>query len=747
MGKRKAASQEDFVARKKVTQDDSAVTTPTFSELLTDRTAQQQATLAPTIAPPTMTETSITVPPTMQPKGENIAPTQLQAARGSVIDSSGMSKTAALGAQGNEEAIAQSSSGEPVASATAATNGKKTTLEPDILKQIFYEIIIRGPPDSTPGHFGTPWHFTGFKHSVINCAARATLRGVCKLWADLIDDEINLWRYIHIDGKCIPSPPRMRWWGREAENYLELWHRRQVVNIVGEMPRATLSLERSQESFIDLVLVDPSYHSDSECWQPLLARPGLLEFIDAAMVKPMIGSLSISTEDIHFVKDLFDPEVHSYKRRRYDEGMEKLTDAKKVSLACDGEETDHFDLSTLPPSSAETFNGARTRTQRQIEEANKIEHASLRKKFKVWPALHTLRICIKGDTWINNLDQERCALPAERSPVLRHLELELHKPELYIKHPLWLWTFPYPQLTHLTLVTEEQSSILLGIIARCTLLESLTITLRHQDPEVHPTVTVEHHILALLKKLSVQIDVTSVRDPKVGRLFLDHISTPRLQSLEAITSNVDRAYPIVHLLTRSQCQLRELRLDFSSSALSGRRDGASDTDRFNLRELLYLVSPNLDTLAIQSGSMDNSWLEDFSAPHLKKFTVLCFGVSTYVHKMEEPDDASVAHDVALYVLRWAEEWMKVAPQEENSNRSIAFVAGSFPSMCHFRDGTEAFYGRTGYFQCEQVRSPDTVNTMVSRIRTMGGKINVVWTTVRMRTHEEQDVWCKQKEED
>ncbi|KAF6765690.1 hypothetical protein DFP72DRAFT_1058252 [Ephemerocybe angulata] len=345
----------------------------------------------------------------------------------------------------------------------------------------------------------------------------------------------------------------------------------------------------------------------------------------------------------------------------------------------------------------------------------------LRKKFKIWPALHTLRICIKDDTWI--YDRERCALPAERAPALRHIELEIHKHELRKEHPLWLWTFPYPQLTHLTLATAEPSVIPLGIVARILL----------SSPHS-------------LKKLSVQIDVTSVRDPEVGRLFLDHISTPRLQSLEVITYNVDRAYPIIHLLTRSRCELRELRLDFSSSALNGRRDRAPDTDRFNLRELLYLVSPTLHTLAIQCGRMDDSWLEEFSAPHLQKFVVLCFGIKK-PWKMEDPDDASAAHDAALYVLRWAEEWMKGAPQEENSNRSIEFVAGSFPTMLHFRDNTEAFYGRTAYCKCETVPTPDTVDMMVSTIRTMGGKVNVVWTTIRMHTHEEQDAWRKQKEED
>ncbi|KAF6765669.1 hypothetical protein DFP72DRAFT_1108580 [Ephemerocybe angulata] len=650
MGKRKAASQEDFVARKKVTQDDSAVTTPT-------ETAQQQATLAPTIAPPTMTETLITVPHTMQPEDETIAPTQVQAARGSVIDSPGVSKATAFGDQGNEETIAQSSSSEPVAAAAAAASGKKTPLNPDILKQIFYEIIERGPPDSTPGDFGTPWQFTGFKNTVIDCAARATLRGVCKLWADLIDDEINLWRHIHIDGKRIPSPPKMRikGWGREPENYAEPceddWNDLEVVNIVGEIPRAALSVERSQESPIDLVLVDPSYDPEpnlAEFGRPLLARPALLEFIDAAMVKPMIGSLSISTKDVQFVKDLFNPGVHSYERSICVDEMEELTDAKKISLACDGEETDHFDLSTLPP--ADTFNGVRTRTQRQIEGAKEIEHAKLRKKFKVWPALHTLRICIKDDTWI--YDRKRCALPAERAPALQHLELEIHKHELRKKHPLWLWTFPYPQLTHLTLATKETSAILLGIVARCTLLESVTITLCHQNPEVKPTLTVKHVVFALMKKLFVQMDMASTGDPKVGRLFLDHISTPRLQSLGVITRNVDRAYPIVHLLTRSQCQLRELRLDFSTTALIGRRDRAPETDRFNLRELLYLVSPTLHTLAIQCGPMDDSWLEEFSAPHLQKFTVLCFGIKKSPYEIEE--DASAAHEAALYVLRWAE---------------------------------------------------------------------------------------------
>ncbi|KAF6746976.1 hypothetical protein DFP72DRAFT_1050429 [Ephemerocybe angulata] len=354
MGKRKASSQGKSAPRKKVRKDESAITTST-------ETTEEQATPVPTISPLTVTEAPATGLPVVQPEGEEaITPTQVQAMQDSVIAPLRVSKV-----QSSTRGLTET-----------AKNG--AILDPDTLKRIFYEIIVRGPLDSTPGEFGTPWHFTGFRHSVINCAARATLRGVCKLWADLMDDEINLWRHIHIDGKRIPSPPKtwMKGWGREPENYVEPceddWNDLEVVNIVGEMPRAALSVERSQESPIDLVLVDPSYDPEpnlAEFGRPLLARPGLLEFIDAAMV----GSLSISTEDVHFVKDLFNPGVHSDERSVYDDGMKGPTDTKKISLACDGEETDHFNISTLPPSTANTFNGVRTRTQRQIEEVFNLE--------------------------------------------------------------------------------------------------------------------------------------------------------------------------------------------------------------------------------------------------------------------------------------------------------------------------------------------------------------------------------------
>ncbi|KAF6765689.1 hypothetical protein DFP72DRAFT_1162505 [Ephemerocybe angulata] len=312
MGKRKASSQGKSAPGKKVRKDESAVTTST-------ETTEEQAT-PPTISPLTVTEAPATGLPVVQPEGEEaITPTQVQATQDSVIAPLRVSEV-------------QSSTRGPT---ETAKNG--AVLDPDTLKRIFYEIIVRSPLDSTPGEFGTPWHFTGFRHSVINCAARATLRGVCKLWADLMDDEINLWTHIHIDGKRIPSPPKtwMKGWGREPENYAEPcdddWNDLEVVNIVGEMPRAALSVERSQETPIDLVLVDPSYDPEpnlAEFGRPLLARPGLLDFIDAAM----IGSLSISTEDIHFVKDLFNPGVHSDERSVYDDGMEGLTDTKKILL-------------------------------------------------------------------------------------------------------------------------------------------------------------------------------------------------------------------------------------------------------------------------------------------------------------------------------------------------------------------------------------------------------------------------------
>ncbi|KAF6745242.1 hypothetical protein DFP72DRAFT_1176397 [Ephemerocybe angulata] len=741
MPKRKAQSQKKSAPRKKVksastihteatqqrTAQGSAIalpvpigtpsTIPQEGEGAPD--TQQQTTQGSAIAAPVATA----APSTVQQEGED-APVPIPVSEQAVQDSSIalplLAEATPTVHQEEEESVEESTS-DLVAPATAENVEKKTILDPDTLMRIFYEVILRTPTKVFPGNFGTPWHFAGYKQSVIDCSARATLRSVCKHWADLIADEINLWRDIHIDGKRIPSP--LKSYGELPEGEESVL----PVVIVGEMPRAALSVERSQESPINLVLVDPTYDPEPhlfELGRAYLPRPGVLEFLHAVMDKPMVSSLSISTDDIHFVKDFFNAGEYLYERnmpRDVEGEMGELTDAKKISLACDGEETDHFDLSTLPPSTTDTFNGVRTRAQRRIE----FERvARLRKKFKVWPELHTLRICTRDDDLGG-----RCALPAERAPALRHLELDLPN-EL----PLWLWTFPYPQLTHLTLATGAPSVILLGILARCISLESLTITLRyHHHPEVD-TLTVERIVLSLLNKLSVQIDVCGSGDPKVGRPFLDHISTPCLQSLEVITRNVDRACPITHLLRRSQCQLRELRLDFSASVLdpcTGLRTYISPADRFNLPELLHFVSPTLEKLAIQSGQMDGSWLEQFSAPHLQKITILCFGIEQEIYKRKEIDDIhGAAHDLALYVLRWAEKRMKGATEEEKSKLRIEYLAGRASSGVRDSDGADVFYGKSIYGRCEKAPGPDTVGLMLSRIRALGGNIDVWWTTIK-----------------
>ncbi|KAF6745259.1 hypothetical protein DFP72DRAFT_856645 [Ephemerocybe angulata] len=744
--KRKASSQKKPVPRKKVKQDGNAATAPSHMETTQQQSAQDAANATP----------GAMGTPTTVPEGEGATiPTSVtkQATQDTNTAALTVAESASTVQQESEDTAQVANSSEIVILDTSGALEKKTcfiaNLDTDTLIRIFYEAILRVPPNSTPGQFGTPWHFNGFKHPVIYCATRATLRSVCKQWADLISDAINLWRDIHIDGQRIPSPAKWWWkgWRPDPQNYSDLDPNEAqfllpVVDIVGEMPRASFSVKRSQESTINLVLVDPTYDPMprlTDFGRPFLPRPGILEFLHGAMDEPMIGSLSISTEDIHFVKDLFDPGVYLDGRCVVERKMETWTVAELISLACDGEEADHFDLSTLPPSTAETFNGIRTRTQRRTEETNEIEHARLRKKFKVWPKLHTLRIRTRDPGWM--LDQQRCALPADRAPALRHLELEL-----FHEHPLWLWTFPYSQLTHLTLATEESSDFLLGIIARCTSLESLIITLRtwtRDDTESTLTVDSGNVLLSFLRRLSIQIDAPRTSDHKFGRRFLDSINTPRLQSLEVISRNVNRAYPILHLLKRSQCQLLDLRLDFSSSVLDARRGRVPKPERFNLQELFYFVSPTVENFAIQSGLMNCSWFEDSSAPNLQNITMLCFGIEEEFLRYKYIDDN--AQKVALHVLRWAEKWMKGASEEEKRKRSIEFVAG--PASVAETDGTDVFYGNAVSGKCDQVSCPDTINVLVSRIRAMGGKIEVLWTTARELTEEDIEDYFEQKKDE
>ncbi|KAF6744205.1 hypothetical protein DFP72DRAFT_857803 [Ephemerocybe angulata] len=794
MGKRKRNTSKNSALRKKMKQDDglasenttgttqseaaqgTAIPAPTVTDA--PSTTQEQASQTLAIAPPAATEaTSSTVPPYNE-DGATTTPVGAQAAQDSSIAPSVATETTTTVHEEDEAIVAQTSTSEVAAPSTPEDTKNEThsiALSPDILRQIFYECILRGPPELTPGAFNTtPWHFNGFNRSVIQCSTRATLRSVCKQWADLIADEINLWRDIHIDGKRIPSPPKdwPKGHGPQPENYRDPRPEDEidlpVVDIVGEMPRAALSVERSQDSPINLVLVDPSYDPFPQLamyGRPFLPRPGISEFIRTAMDKPKIGSLSISTADTHFVKDLLDPGVYLDRRYLSDRRINALTYSDKVSLTCDGEEADHFDHFDVSTLSTSDMNNINLDDEASPDALREAKEGWLRKKFKAWPELHTLRICTRDRDY--SYDQERCAFLAERAPALRHLELELPS-----EHRLWLWTFPYPQLTHLTLATEEPDAILLGIISRCVSLESLTITLRNLAGADSP-LNAEQVELFCLKKLCIQIHHPSSNDRRLGRNFINYIDTPRLQSLDRRVSWYEpshsisnrRCFAVMHhanqylyipngvtlaRLRRAHFVMHKETPFYRGSEIpnipphsnSGVTDPAH-AEKFNIRELMYLVSGTLKYLAIQSGPMDGSWLEEFSAPHLQKIVFLCFGIEKERYKGKDVDDVhGAAHDMALYVLRWAEKWVKGATQEEKGNRSITFVAGPRYGLCDC-DGTEALYGDNEFDTYDRVPCPDTVSTMVSRIAAMGGVVDVLWTTLRYRTREEKIAWRKE----
>ncbi|KAF5313694.1 hypothetical protein D9611_010103 [Ephemerocybe angulata] len=661
-------------------------------------------------------------------------------------------------------------------------------LEPKILTKIFYELVMRGPARPTIGNFGEPWHLTKYRSSVINCSARAALLGVCKKWSDIIIGNVNFWKHIHIDGNRIPSPPKCYkkgWSGYHFEQYEEPTpgdeNDLEVVQIVGEVPRSALSIQRSQNTPIDIVLVDPSYDPEPRFCQygrPLLPRPGLLELLHERMDKGMIGSLSITTTDIQFVKELLDPGLELDERGMGYEEIDWISDAEKIALACDGKDGDHFDLSTLPE---------------KAEQVDEEEHARLRKKFRVWPKLDTLRINTRGRSWMS--DAHRCVFTAERAPALRDLELKL-----WVDHPIWLWTLPYAQLTHLTLATETADTVLLGIVARCASLESLTITLRDWEgtwkkPHSPPT---DQVALSHLKKLSVQIEDARCLSHRIGRDFLNFIDTPQLESLEVVTRNVDRASCFIHLLKRSKCQIRELRLDFDSEDItdntrpgleseppmyygapySDDESNGSDTgdedsnadpiavlpsetdakapalseskvdstsgaepnqderntdkvnpppvreliEKFNLRKLIHFVSPTLKTLAIQSGPMDGSWLHELTAPLLEEVTFVCFGIT----KKDYPNHDKVlvcgpAHDLAIDLLCWTEAWMKDATAEQKRIRKVSLVG----APAH-RVGTQTFYGKSEF----------------EIVRDLGGNLNVWWYKDKRRSERERRAWLK-----
>ncbi|KAF6746971.1 hypothetical protein DFP72DRAFT_854821 [Ephemerocybe angulata] len=337
-----------------------------------------------------------------------------------------------------------------------------------------------------------------------------------------------------------------------------------------EVAIAELSILRSQNRDINLTLLEPTY----------TAREGVLEVINTALKELRITSLSIVARDFGFVRQLLDPRLNHELKPSPDYEEELL---RMIGL-CFSKDADPSML-RMPPT---TFWEMEERAvMSALIKRMDEERDALAKN------LHTLRIeqsaSIRLSWWC---DRRRCILPPGKYPALRRVEIKTFQ-------RLPLFALPYPQLTHLKLVTQERESILLGIVKGCKALECLAIALPQQRDTTPGPISFVH---TGLRELHITIGSTNT-----GRFFIDGIQTPSLSILE-INSHADCSGPVKHLMQRLKCSLT----NFTSTSTSQGRDvyeASTDTPADNLLETLETVSNSLVDLMFKSRFKDLAWLE------------------------------------------------------------------------------------------------------------------------------------------
>ncbi|KAF6746984.1 hypothetical protein DFP72DRAFT_1075806 [Ephemerocybe angulata] len=233
-----------------------------------------------------------------------------------------------------------------------------------------------------------------------------------------------------------------------------------------------------------------------------------------------------------------------------------------------------------------------------------------------WTDLHTLRIEVTGHN--HYTDKLRCILSAKRFPKLRHIEIKLSE-----RHELCLLSFPYAQLTHLTLTTTERNTVILGVLHACVSLETLEIMLhdrlgRHDFGGDDGRV-----VLPSLKRLAIKANLLA------EGFFFNALKFPKLELLDVECQHAENSLHILGLVRRSQCALKELRLNY--------RDGTIDDSEVefggymqrksaeNVRNILDHVSESLEQFSLRAGKIDQDLLKDVQLPRLQLVTVISCG--------------------------------------------------------------------------------------------------------------------------
>ncbi|KAF5334504.1 hypothetical protein D9611_013830 [Ephemerocybe angulata] len=505
----------------------------------------------------------------------------------------------------------------------------------------------------------------------VDFKARNVFRSVCRTWCAYIDGESKFWTDVYIKGSRIPAEDeyflrselpgdintRDREWKKMYDAQREKL--RQEACDKAEVPIAELSIARSQNRDINLILLDPTYRLysgtlglDPFCVVPYSAREGVLELINSSLKERKVTSLSIVSRNVGFVRQLLDPRLdHELKHPFYwERGLfERMTNEQLVRI-CFSKDPDPA-VSRLPPStsmSSETGKEERDAMSARMTRMDE-ERDALAKD------LHTLRIFeppYAGECQTHwNSDWQRCILPSGKYPALRRVEIKT------FQH-LQLFALPYPQLTHLKLETEAKEEILLGIIKGCVALEFLAIVLPEEEGDIPGPIS-------MVQTRVAELHITLNGFENTGKVFINRLQTPNLSSLQ-IDSDVDCSGPVKELMQRSTCRSTHFHLNLNYF----RRTTAE-----NLRETLEMVSNSLERFTIMGRLKDEAWLEGFKPGLRMKSMTLDLGYSRPLFGMKnDPRTVVEICKFFMYALSWTADWMEQASELERANRNFAFVS-------------------------------------------------------------------------
>ncbi|KAF6765668.1 hypothetical protein DFP72DRAFT_1058231 [Ephemerocybe angulata] len=515
--------------------------------------------------------------------------------------------------------------------------------------------------------------------------ARNIFRGVCKTWCEYIDSDSILWKDIYVNGSRIPAEDEYfldsklqlphgctlevgGWvWKEMYESQREIL--KQGAYNKAEAPIAELSVDRSGDCDVNLILLDPTYQlppgsfGPNTCVVPYAAREGVMELIDGSLRERKITSLFIAAHE-QGIKHCFSEDI--------DPSMSRLPPAPSEPSEMEEEERDAMSamIAGMDEDCYALVNDLQTL---RIEEPDK-------------------------SNWDSDL--QRCMLPPGKYPVLRRLEIKTTK-------QLRLFAFPYAQLTDLKLDTGERDAILLGIIKECAALKHLAVILREAEDPGPGATSVVHHRLT-----KVHIAITGLTN--TGKYFLDRIQVAKLANLQ-VDSDMDCSGPVKGMLQRSKCKITHLHLNLNTWVMAGSGSVAKPTAQ-NLREILGLVSNTLEDFTIKTHIMDAAWLKGFKPGRRMKSMTFDSAHLKSVPLRECGDDTSLTvEDVAtyqffMYALKWTVDWMEEAPETERANRSFMFVAGPIQNSPHARG--------PGDFPEQQ--DPEKTRSLIDRIQALGG---------------------------